>query len=185
MEHKGITRAHLFGFYAAAFFLLSHAIVGLLYLKTANPEIIKSRAKLFEEKNTQIIGAQVTIDSKFFLSILVNGILYLLWFCWKFSRGTSVESTAPFVVFLIFPIQYYFSIKHNKKRRLDEREKMLLYKTISIAASICVVLTALLFEIKNNHLFGLLVNDIWGIVLVPGFFIFWGIAGFISLKMES
>ena len=162
--------------------LIFHSIAGLILLSSgwAEKSISDFRKSIIEFYNSD---SYVPINKSFFVLIILIGIFFIGFDYYQFLINRLLTIVIPLVM-IVQVYDYKSKVKNKQKRKFDEQERSLLYKTISIATYFFIILLSIVYMVGKDKLFGHTINEMWGMFIFPLFFILWGVIGLVMLKKE-
>jgi len=169
--------------YLIPLWILLHSIFGLIFLNLgwAEKDISNFRKSIINLFNSD---SYIEIKRSFFILIIAIGIFFFGFAYFQILEGSLYTFIYPLLL-IVYVYDYKSKTKSKQKRKFNEREKYFLYKTLSIATFFLFILLSILFMLGNDKLFGHLLNELWGMLVFPLFFILWGIIGLVILKKEA
>jgi hypothetical protein len=177
---------YYFGFHWFSLFLIVHSILGFFLLNASSDRSKKSAVNEIVDKMLFVPDSFVVLRYSLFIGQIFAGVLLFFLSVSRYSNADPGRSISlPITIITIMPVQYFISTKYQKKRKMDERERHILYKITSVAALLSLLSFIILFSIKDFSLFSYLISDIWGLILVPLFLVIWGITGVIVFVKEE
>jgi len=169
-------------FFLAPLFILLRSTLGIFL---TNIEFIKNKIKNHKKSLNEVFNSDsyIEMNKSFFGLICLSGIFFLFFAYYQILIKTSFVFLTP----LLIGGQYYDyrdKVKNKVKREFDEREKFLLFKTLSFAGLIFIIALSILFYLNDIIIFGYKINILWGVLILPLFLLSWGIVGLIIVRNE-
>ncbi|MCX6174908.1 MAG: hypothetical protein NTZ27_09175 [Ignavibacteriales bacterium] len=169
-------------FFLAPLFILLRSTLGIFL---TNIEFIKNKIKNHKKSLNEVFNSDsyIEMNKSFFGLIFLIGIFFFFFAYYQVIIGRSFVFLTP----ILIGGQYYdyrSKIKNKLKREFDEREKFLLFKTLSFAGLIFIIALSILFYLNDIIIFGYKINVIWGVLIFPLFLLSWGIVGLIIVRNE-
>lgn len=156
--------------------LLIHSVIGLFLLKhrtNGSGRVYKA----FENALPEPEGFLIVNHTSFMETIFFGSSVFAISYYAGSYQAIRILILLP-LLYLPFSFTIYFeNVRKKKQRKMDEMEKFILFKTTSYSAVITLFFLAALYEIKDLSFLGNFINEAWGILIISGFFIIWGITG--------
>jgi hypothetical protein len=181
LETKASNRGHfsyflIFFVFMGPAFLLFRSSIGLFLLKRRSNESDRVY-EAFENAVPNPEGFFIVNHASFIEAISFGlGIFAVSYFSGSY-QAIRILILWPLVCIPFFFSIYFENVRKKKHRKMDEMEKFILFKTTSYSAVITLFFLAALYEIKDLSFLGNFINEAWGILIISGFFIIWGITG--------
>jgi hypothetical protein len=188
-ELKAPSRGHLsyflmFFVFFGPVFLLVRSGIGLFLLKhkSNNSDRIY---EVFESAVPNPEGFLIVNHASFMETILFGASVFAISYYAGSYQAIRILILWPLVCIPFFFSIYFENVRKKKQRKMDEMEKFILFKTTSYSAVITLFFLAALYEIKDLSFLGNFINEAWGILIISGFFIIWGITGSVILAKKA
>ena len=185
IPNGSITR---FGLYIIVpIYLLSHSVCGLYLL--ARLKHRKDKYTTNEEPAPQ--GPQpipfIVINNLLFTLTLLSGIaIFIITFYFlKWGSDPREAMVIPCCLVGYSAIVCVVNMILNKKRFLDEREKNIVFKITSLSTFFSIIVLLTLFALNSSYILGYSIKEIWGLIIVPLFMVFWGASGLAVLAKDD
>lgn len=163
--------------------------------KKNDSQIPKYKENYFESKYSffNFVSIRSAIMSrKNYIGFLIFGVLLFLgtiiYVNYKSAVIKSGASSTPYLAGMIsINLIYIFKRKKlvNFYKEYDERERILLYKTITITTLLFLTLFLLITDIRSLTFLGIQIKELYGYFVVPIYLFILGLVGLVHSHIED